>query len=257
MCEVVQIAKKDLRTFFLTPQAAVIFTGFLLLAEYFFLNYLGNFNLAIQKASAGSYLGMEKINLNQWVVENYYMTLMVFNIILIPLIIIRSVVEEKKQGTWDLLLNYPLSDWQLAKGKYLGTLLPVFIMQLVAGVLPFSLLLFANVEVPIIFTGLLALLLNCSLLVAGCLALSFVCNNPLTAGFLSFIFISLAFSLQLVLGKVSVGLAQFINLWSPLSQAKSLIRGELSLESLSFHFLLIIVCLVIFKQLISFYRHTR
>ena len=257
MCNEIQIAKKDLKTFFLTPQAAIIFTGFLLLAEYFFLNYLGNFNLAIQKASAGSYLGMEKINLNTWVVENYYLTLIVLNVFLVPLLMIRSIVEEKKLGTWEMLLSYPITDWQLAKGKYLGAFLPVFLMQFFAGLLPFSLLFFAEVEILLLLSGFFAILLNTALLISACLLLSFFCNNPTTAGFLSFVFISVTFSLQLVLGKLSVELANFLNLWSPLSQAKFLIRGEANLASLSFHLLLILIFVIFLKQAISFYRHSR
>lgn len=43
-------------------------------------------------------------------------------IFLIPAITMRSFSEEKKQGTLELLLTKPLTNWQLVLGKYFGNL---------------------------------------------------------------------------------------------------------------------------------------
>ena len=41
---------------------------------------------------------------------------------LIPAITMRSIAEEKKEGTFELLATRPLSDWQIIVGKYLASL---------------------------------------------------------------------------------------------------------------------------------------
>lgn len=48
-------------------------------------------------------------------------------IFLIPAVTMRSFSDEKKQGTLELLLTKPLSIWQIAIGKYLGSMLLICI----------------------------------------------------------------------------------------------------------------------------------
>src|SRR5699024_9739945 len=51
-------------------------------------------------------------------------------IFLIPAITMRSFSEEKKQGTFELLLTKPLTKWKLILGKYFGNLFVVILALL-------------------------------------------------------------------------------------------------------------------------------
>jgi ABC-2 type transport system permease protein len=46
-------------------------------------------------------------------------------VFLIPAVTMRSLAEEKKEGTFELLATRPLTDWQIVLGKYLACLLIV------------------------------------------------------------------------------------------------------------------------------------
>jgi ABC-2 type transport system permease protein len=48
-------------------------------------------------------------------------------LLLIPAITMRSFSEEFKTGTWEILQTLPLNRWQIIGGKYLGSLIVVFI----------------------------------------------------------------------------------------------------------------------------------
>ena len=248
------IARKDVLTFFLNPGAGIVIAGFFLLATYFFLNYLGNFNLALARAGT-NYLGIEKINLNQWVVENYFLTLIVMNVILVPIVISRAIVEEKRQRTWALLLTYPINNIQIVVGKYLGVLIPILLLQGLAGLLPFGLAFIGNPEVALIFSGYLALLLNTLTLIAIALAVSFYCNTTVSASFVSFFILAVLFSLQMVAGTISPSLAAVVDYLSPLSQARVLISGKLSLAAICYHIFIVFFALFILRESLSQARY--
>lgn len=59
-------------------------------------------------------------------------------LLLIPAITMRSFSEEFKTGTYEILQTRPLTRWQIIAGKYLGSLLVVFIALLPTVVYIFS-----------------------------------------------------------------------------------------------------------------------
>ena len=57
---------------------------------------------------------------------------------LIPAISMKSIAEEKKNGTFELLATRPLTDWQIVIGKYLACLFIVFLALLPTVIYYFS-----------------------------------------------------------------------------------------------------------------------
>lgn len=57
---------------------------------------------------------------------------------LIPAITMRSIAEEKKAGTFELLATRPLTDWQIILGKYLASLVVVLLTLVPTGIYYFT-----------------------------------------------------------------------------------------------------------------------
>ncbi len=58
--------------------------------------------------------------------ESLFTTAPFLFMFLVPAITMRSLAEERKEGTFELLLTRPLTDWQIVVGKYLASVVIVF-----------------------------------------------------------------------------------------------------------------------------------
>ena len=183
MRNVFSIAGREIRSFFVSPIAYVVLTGFLLLGGWFFFNLLARFNFLLQLyLSFRNPDAMQRLNLNEFVVAPLLHNLSVVLVILVPVITMRSFAEEKRSGTYELLMTSPLTITEIVLGKFLGAFVFVFIMVLLTGVYPLILVFYGNPEPGVILAGLLALLLLATAFVSvGLLTSSFTENQIIAA----------------------------------------------------------------------------
>jgi len=126
---ILTIAGKELRGYFVSPIAYVVLTGFLLLGGWFFYNLLARFNFILGMYSAmRNPEALAQVNLNQWVVEPLLHNLSVVLVILVPMITMRSFAEEKRAGTYELLMTSPIRTGEILAGKFLGAAVFLLIM---------------------------------------------------------------------------------------------------------------------------------
>jgi ABC-2 type transport system permease protein len=180
---ILAIAAKDIRSQFVSPIAYVVLTGFLLLGGWFFFNLLARFSFLLQLyLSFRNPDAMQRLNLNEFVIAPLLHNLSVVLVILVPVITMRSFAEEKRSGTYELLMTSPLTITQIVLGKFLGAFVFVLVMVLLTGVYPLILVLYGNPEPGVILAGLLALLLLATAFVSvGLLTSSFTENQIIAA----------------------------------------------------------------------------
>ena len=160
MRNILAIAAKDIRSQFVSPIAYVVLTGFLLLGGWFFFNLLARFNYLLQLyLSFRNPEAMQQLNLNDLVIGPLLHNLSVVLVILVPVITMRSFAEEKRTGTYELLMTSPLSVTEIVIGKFLGSFVFVFVMVLLTAAYPLILLAYGNPELGVILGGFLGLLL--------------------------------------------------------------------------------------------------
>jgi ABC-2 type transport system permease protein len=183
MRNVLTIVGKELRSYFVSPVAYVVLTGFLLLGGWFFFNLLSRFSLLLTLYT--QFQGGEaanRLNLNDYVIAPLMHNLSIILVILIPMITMRAYAEEKKSGTYELLLTSPVRTGEIVLGKFLASFLFVCIMIGLTGVYPMILLIFGNPEIGVMVAGYLGLLLLATAFVAvGLLTSSFTENQIIAA----------------------------------------------------------------------------
>ena len=169
------IAGKELRSYFVSPIAYVVITGFLLLGGWFFFNLLARFSFLLQiYSSMRNPEAQMRLNLNEFVIAPLLHNLSVVLVILVPVITMRSFAEEKRSGTYELLMTSPLSIMEIVAGKFLGCVAFLLIMIGLTGIYPIILMAYGNPEIGIMASGYLGLLL---------LAVAFATVGLLTSSF--------------------------------------------------------------------------
>jgi ABC-2 type transport system permease protein len=174
---------------------------------------------------------------------------------LIPAITMRSLAEERKEGTFELLATRPLTDWQIVLGKYLACLLLVLFTLLPTLVYYYSVHSLGNpvgnIDTGAVIGSYIGLFLLGGVFVAIGLFASSVTSNQIIAFtiavFLCFFAFSGFDSLSTLLSLQNLGLQDLsIN-----QHYQSISRGVLDTRDLVYFLSFIALFLVITKTIMG------
>ena len=255
MRNILTIARREIHSFFISPVAYFVITGFLLLAGYFFFNFLAIYNEVLRRYAMMPYRDTMNVpNLNQWVVEGFFQTLLIILVFFIPLLTMRTIAEEKKRGTFELLITSPLSVKEIVLGKFVGVALVIVIMMGCTFGFPLLLYVFGNPEFWPIVSGLCAVVL-CSLAFASIgMAVSSFTENQIVAGVSSMVVLLLLYVIHAPAESLGGTAGDVLNYLSPTMQVRDLVRGVVSVKSLTYFFSLIIFGLFLSERALEAYR---
>lgn len=225
MQNILTITKKELRSYFTSPVAYVVFTMYLVLAGYFFTVIL----LFTKEASlAGAFY-------------NIVITLL----FIIPLITMRLFAEERKLGTLEILLTKPVKDFEVVLGKFFAATLLFLIM--LATSLAYLVILFkyGNPDLGPILSGYLAVILAGMCFIALGLFASTLTENQIIAAVISFALVLLMWILSWVAGQLGTGQEGLIPYLSLSSHFDDFIRGVIDLKAVIYYLSFIIFWLFV------------
>lgn len=114
------IARKDLASYFNSWTGVIIFVFFFLMMGTFFILLLLNYSRISFDAARNTYEGVKGLGLTRFVFSSFFLNAGALLIFLVPLLSMRSIAEERKMQTLELLYTYPFSDFEIVWGKYLG-----------------------------------------------------------------------------------------------------------------------------------------
>ena len=179
------IFKKEMRLYFTSPVAWVVFTIFLLIAGYFFYSIFAFFTLASMQSMMNPQMGRD-LNVTDSVMRPLFSNVSVILLLLLPLVTMRLFAEERRAGTIELLLTYPVRDGAVLAGKYLAAFALYAIMIALTLLYPVIVVYFARLEWGPILTGYLGLLLMGATFIAVGVFASSLTENQIVAAITTF-----------------------------------------------------------------------
>jgi ABC-2 type transport system permease protein len=179
MRNILAIAQKEIRSYFVSPIAYIVIGMFAVLYGWFFAVMLQYF--VRQGINMGLMGGQQVLNINQDMLRPVLQNVTVLLLFVLPALTMRTYSEERRSGTIELLLTSPVSDFQIIMGKFLGTLTLYAVMLAVTLIHTSILFLYGNPEwMPIATSYLGLLLLGASFLSIG-LFISSLTTNQIVA----------------------------------------------------------------------------
>lgn len=231
MRNIIAICKRELLSFFVSPIAYFVITGFTLLVGFFFFNYFSLFLRMYQMSAYLSMRGMPLPNLNQTIIEGVYQTMIVILVFLVPLLTMRIVAEDKRRGTFELLLTSPVSVFEIVMGKFLSLAVIIFVMLSISFIFPLLLIVYGAPEVPPILSGFVGVLL-CTLGFASIgMAVSSFTENQIVAGVSSMVTLLLLYVIQAPAESLDGTVADVLRYLSPVDQVQDFVRGVITLKA--------------------------
>jgi len=180
------VMKKELRLYFTTPIAYGVVFCFLLIAGYFFYSIFAFYTMASMQAAMNPQMGRD-LNVTDSVMRPLFSNVSVILLLLMPLVTMRSFAEERRSGTIELLLTYPVRDGAVLLGKYLAALVLYACMLVLTLVYPGIVVYFARLEWGPLLTAYVGLLLMGATFIAVGICISSFFENQIMAGTVTFV----------------------------------------------------------------------
>ncbi len=176
------LAWREIRSMFLSPLAWVILGVVQALMGWLFLNHVDNY-MSIQSRL----LSMQTpIGLTDIVVASVFGNAAIILLLVVPLITMRLVSEERRNRTLTLLYSAPLSMTEIILGKYLGILFFLLVVLFLVALMPLSLLAGGSLDFGAFASGFLGLALLLASFAAVGLFMSTLTQNPTIAAVSTF-----------------------------------------------------------------------
>jgi ABC-2 type transport system permease protein len=154
------VAGRELRALFVSPVAYGVLSLFAVLAGLFFVLGVAAFDAWVRQLSQfQAFDQLQELNLSDHLVANFFDSMSIVLLFLIPGVTMGLYSAEKTNGTQELLLTSPLTIWDIVLGKFTASAIFVALLALMVGAFPGLLFVYGDPEVGKTLTGLLGVLL--------------------------------------------------------------------------------------------------
>ncbi len=180
------VMKRELKSYFISPIAYSVFTIFAIISGFFFYTILMHYTKLSMQAIRFQQYQQFTMNLNQQVFVPLFHNIAVVMLLMMPLITMRLFSEEKKSGTIELVLTYPVKDGEVVMGKFMAAGLVFLVMLSINLIQPIIVESYSELEILPLASGYLGLILLGLAFISLGMFLSTLTENQIVAALLSF-----------------------------------------------------------------------
>jgi ABC-2 type transport system permease protein len=229
------IARRELDAFFVSPIAYIVIAAFLVISGYLFSVIL----ILSQQAD----------------LQGVFSNVNVLLLFIAPLITMRLLADEQRNGTIELLLTAPVRDWEVVLGKFLAALGLFGVILVLTMIYPIILwVLGGSPDLGPILSGYLGMLLiGGATLSIGTLA-SALTENQIVAAVVAFAILLLLWLIGAA-GNVITGAAEVFRALALPSHFSDFARGAINLEDVVYYLSIIIGALFIATRVLEARRY--
>jgi ABC-2 type transport system permease protein len=209
------IFKKEFRSYFNSPTAYVLIGLFILLSSMVFYINLG------QATAEFNYLNLT------------YMSL--FLILIIPVLTMKILADERKSGTEVLLITSPTSLTSIVVGKYLAAFSVFLIMTVITFIYPIILSAFGEPDIAQTIGGYVGFILLGAAFIAFGVFASSLTESQIIAAIVSIVGLLIMWLLQGIAPQLGGVWSKILSWFSLFSRTEDLYAGILSLKSVVYY----------------------
>lgn len=227
------IAKREFYSMFLSPLAWVILAVIqIILAWSFFTSVDYFFSIQADLSTLKNAPGVTDI-----IATPLFEVASIILLMVMPLLTMRLISEEKRNQTISLLLSSPISISEIIIGKYLGLLFFISTIVILITLMPLSLSVGTELDFVKLFSGVFGLFLILAAFSAAGLYMSSLTDNPMIAAMSTF---GLLLFLWLLNNNTAVdGSTNVLNYLSLHTHFAPLLRGILNTKDIAYFLLFI------------------
>lgn len=235
---ILTIAKREIASMFLSPLAWTILAVIQGILGYMFLAQIESyFMLQPQFMRLQNVPGVTDV-----VVSPIFSLAAIILLMIMPLITMRTLAEEKKNKTINLLFSAPISITQLVLGKYLGLIFFILILTCLLMLMPLSLLLGTQLDLGKLFSIFIGMLLLLGSFAAIGLYLSSLTENQTIAAVSTFGVLLMLWIINWVSDSLDQG-QSIISYLSLIKHHQPLLDGVFDSSDISYYLLIILLFL--------------
>lgn len=210
--------KKELNYYLNNPVGYIVIVLFAAFANFFFVKDI----FIVGSASLGPFFSFLP-----WIF-----------LVFVPALTMRTISEEKRTNTIEVLLTLPVSESQIILAKFLAILSLVIIGLILTMGLPISVAFLTKIYLPEIIVGYVGSIFLASLYISLTMFFSSLTKNQVVA-FLSSIvvlFLLLVVSTDFSASVLPKFLQDFLVYFSPIEQLQNFVKGVIDLRSVFYFF---------------------